>query len=336
MSNYSDQWKKDAKFRQVSYDEFVTIPFSKGTFMQKVDGMLGTFVFSQNNKSFFQTTTGKEIADIPVIIEYEKLLTKMGVSEAKIPGELTAEKNGKILPLNEIQSIVKRSREEQNKDLIHHYPVDVISLNNSKVSFSQALRFISKSFKSQKHITLPKIVSGDLNDFRKLFSETMQPGFDGVIAREIAGKNYKIKYVNTVDLVIIGAGNLTYPAWLKKQISYLLTAFIDKDGNYRSSSKVGTGFTEKQRADFYDYITKNTLYMNRNEFFIKPEKIIEIKYFRTRITDTPIYMYAGKQYMNLGMKKSVTFSHPSFVRMRPDKVPNKLNARLEQIPDFKG
>ena len=334
MINYSEQWKKNINLHQISYDDFVSIFFTSGIFMEKLDGMLGTLVYSKGNQTFFQTTTAKQIIDIPVIQEYEKIFESLNITEVKIPGELVGIKDGNILPFNDTQSIVKRFREEQNKDLIYHFPVDVISLNKSNLDFKQSLSFIRKNLRKHKHISLPKIVIGGMEDFRKLFLETRKPGFDGVIARGINGRNFKIKYVNTVDLVIIGAGNLIMPSWSRKQISYLLTAFIDKNGYFRSSSKVGTGFSMSDRSDFYNYIIKNKIYELNNEIFVKPTKMIEVKYFRSRITNTSSYVFTGKQYIDSGSKKSITFSHPAFMRRREDKEVGKSNARLEQIPDF--
>ena len=334
MINYSDQWKHDIGLHQIPYDEFVSIFFTSGIFIQKVDGMLGTLVYSKGQKPFFQTTSAKEIIDIPVLEEYEKFFNSMNITEAKIPGELVAKKGGVILPFNETQSIVKRFKESKNKDLIYHYPVDIISLNKLSMEFNQSLLFILKNFRHQNHISLPKVVKGGLEDFRKLYKETMIPGFDGVVARGINGRNYKVKYINSVDLVIMGAGHFEMPSWPRRQVSYLLTSFIDKNGLFRSSSKVGTGFTLPDRSKFYDFIMKNRIYDLNGEVFVKPKLMIEVKFFRSRITNTPAYIYTGKQYLEKGSEKSVTFSHPSFVRERPDKEVSKLNARLEQIADF--
>jgi len=334
MKNYSIDWKKSLKLIQIPYDDFVSINFLNGIFLEKVDGMLGVLIYKEGSKSYFQTTTGKEIYDIPLIDDYEKIFKSKGIHEIKVAGELVAKKNGKILPFNEIQSVVKRFKEPQNKNLIFHYPVDLISLNSSQMTFKQSLSFISKFLRSD-HITIPKFVFGGLKEFRKLFNDTRKvPGFDGVVARSINGRNYKVKFIDSVDLVVIGAGHFGLPSWPRKQISYLLTSFIDKNDNFRTSSKVGTGLTQKKRSELFEYINNNKIYEIGGEVFVEPKLMIEVKYFRYRFTDMPVLSYSNNQYENIGKRKSITFSNPTFIRLRKDKVADKLNARLEQIPDF--
>jgi ATP-dependent DNA ligase len=337
MKNYAEQWKKDIGLRQISYNDFVSLQFSGGYFIQKVDGMLGVLVYEAGSKPFFQTTRAREIVDIPAINEYETLFKKNGIESAKIPGELIAKVSGRLLPFNKTQSVVKRFAEPQNKDLIYHYPLDVIEINNKKYSFRESLHFFDKTLGSYglPHITRPKMVVGGLKEFRDLYEETLNAeGFDGVIGRNVDGKNYKIKFVSSADVVVIGAGHEDMKAWSKDEVSYLLTSFIDRDGKFRSSSKIGTGFKRKRRQALYKFIKDNTLYSKKGEFFVKPNLIIEVNYFRNRITPTPTYEFKNGVYNLIGSSKSITFSHPGFLRIRPDKRANKYDVRLEQIPEW--
>ena len=336
MINYATQWKKKTNFHQIAYNEFVTIPDDVGIYMAKMDGMLGALVFDNSN-FFFQTTTGKEIVDIPVLAEYKAVFDKHKITQAIIPGELMAQKGGVLLPFNDVQSIVKTSYLAKNKDLVYHYPVDIVSLNNSNIGFMKAMNILSKIIGKAglPHIRLPKTKMGKLEDFRKLYEEVYkQPGFDGVIARNYNGKNYKVKFVESVDLTIIGAGHEDMKAWSKGEVSYLLTAFIDKDGMFRSSSKIGTGFKRDERIKFFKFVNDNYLYKEKGEYFLNPQIVVEMNYFRSRITNTPKYKFEKGIYKYVGEDKSVTFSHPSFERLRKDKKATKYDTRLEQVPEF--
>ena len=336
MINYAYEWKKNTKLIQYSYDDFVTdFPSQSNTiYIQKVDGMLGMFIYD-GRSGFFQTSGGNIINEIPLVDEYMKVLKDLGIKEAKIAGELVAKKNNEILPFNETMSIVKTYHKPQNKDLIYHYPLDVYSLDNKNFNFRQILPLIKNRFKS-KHITNPKIVIGGMEEFRKLYSDaSSKVGFDGIVIRDLKGKNYKVKFSNTVDLLVIGAGREKMPAWDKRQFSYLFTGFIDKNNLIRSSSKVGTGFTNSIRSSMYKFVIDNELYREGGEVFIKPLLIIEMKFFRFRFTDTPAYRFENKKYEKVGYKQSITFSHPSFERIRPDKKANIFDTRLEQIPDWR-
>lgn len=338
MKNYSALWKKEINLRQISYKEFIDVSFSKAFFIEKVDGMLGTLIYEEGTGTFFQTTGGTIINDIPAMYEYEVLFRKSGVKDAKIPGELVAQIGGKILPFNESVSVIKRHYIPKNKELIFHYPVDVYFLNGKKLSIKDSLSFLTRNVRNigLPHIRLPKIVYGNINDFRQLYEDVKgKAGFDGVVARDIQGKNFKIKFTETVDLLIIGAGKVGLPAWEKEQISYLLTSFIDKNNLYRTSSRIGTGFSRVQRSNLFKFVRDNVLYDNNGEFFILPKMVVEITFFRYRLTNTPTYKFDDNRYIERGNNLSVTFSHPSFNRIRPDKKANKFDVRLEQLPEWK-
>ena len=294
--------------------------------------MLGGLIYD-GKEAFFQTTTGKELRDLPAISEYLGMFKKFKIRSAKIMGELVAKKNRTILPFNITQSIVKTSYKENYKPLIYHYPFDIVEWNGQKPNFKQSLTFLTKNLAGSTYNVMPKMVAGDIREFRKLYKSVKNSnGFDGVVAR-IGKRIYKVKFTNTADVVIIGAGGIGMPAWNKGQVSYLITAFIDKNGLFRTSSKVGTGFTAQKRSEFFRYIMKNKLYEKNGEVFVKPELIIEVKYFRYRITETPTYKFSGK-YELVGNKKSITFSHPTYERSRPDKKANRFDTRLQQIPEF--
>lgn len=340
MENYALTWRKEIKIRSESYDDFVSqfekLTGGRATFLEKIDGRLGVLVYREGKETFLQSTTGKETTNIPVISEHESVLKKLKVKEAIIVGELVGQKGGVIFPWGETESVVKRSYIEANRNLIHHYLVDVISINGKKFNFSQALKFIFKNYKPElAHLHVPVISSGGLSDFRKFYNNAVKKqGIEGVVVRT-KDKIFKVKETDTVDLVVIGAGNKDMPSWPKKQISYLITSFIDKDGNFRSSSKVGTGFTHKNRSALFKFFTENALYEKKGELFVKPQIVVEVKYFKYMLTNTPSFQFKKDEYIDIGKNKSVTFSHPTFVRIRTDKKPTKLDVRLEQVPDFK-
>ena len=71
------------------------------------------------------------------------------------------------MPFNETQSIVKKFYLPQNKELIFHYPVDVISLDNRNLSFEQGFSFLSRAIGKigLPHVKLPKYQIGNLEVF---------------------------------------------------------------------------------------------------------------------------------------------------------------------------
>jgi len=45
MINYTKKWKKRVNFKQISYNDFVSLDVENAIFSRKVDGMLGAFVY---------------------------------------------------------------------------------------------------------------------------------------------------------------------------------------------------------------------------------------------------------------------------------------------------
>lgn len=338
MHNFATEWKKNVNFIQISYDDFVTkfsdIPLVY--ILEKIDGHLGMLIY-KNGDMFFQSTGKIKTKDIPVLTEYENAFKSIGIKSCVLAGELVAIKNNTILPFNEISSIVKKSYIEANKPLIHHYLYDIVEINGKKLKFKEAVSFIQRYFgKKGIRIHVPKIVHGTLSHMRDLFSSVKDiPGIEGVVVRDLNGKNYKVKISDTVDIAIIGAGKEGLPAWNKNQVSYLLTSFMDKNGLFRTSSKIGTGFTHKQRSYLYDYITKSSIFEKDGELFVQPKLVVEAKYFRSRITKTKTYKITKNKVQEIDNLKSITFSHFSFERLRKDKKVNELDVRLEQIPEWR-
>lgn len=337
MQNYAIIWKKKVNFKQVPYDNFISeyIKISNAYFLEKIDGFLSPFIYKPGN-SFFQSTTGKEIRELPVINEYEAILKKTGIKDAILIGELVAQKRI-ILPFNITQSVVKKHYVESNKPLIHHYVYDVLELDGRTVNFSQAISFIHQTFKPEtEHVHIPETQHGDLRVFRKMYSEVIKrSGIEGLVVRPPDGRAIKVKEVESFDIVVIGAGNINMPAWPKDEISYLICAFIDKDGIFRTTSKIGSGYTTKQRRTLFDFVQKNKLYEENGNLYIPPQLVVEVKAFRTQITNTIAYRYSNGKYIEVGKKTSPMLSQPSFLRIRTDKKANKFDVRPEQHPEFR-
>jgi ATP-dependent DNA ligase len=336
MKNFAQEWKKKVNFRIIGYDDFVSLPITKSFFLEKVDGLLGVLIYKEGEKPFFQTTTGKQVTDIPVLDEYERTFKYKNIKEAMIPGELVGRRGRENLPFNMTQSVVKTFYVESNKNLIYHFPYDIISINNSKPKFPQAIMYLSRLAAGMPHVIVPTYRYGGLEDFRSLFNLVKdKEGFDGVVAREVGGKDYKVKFLNTVDLAIIGIGEIGMRAWAKGQASYLLTAFIDRNGLFRVSSKVGTGFTFSKRADFFKYAEDHGLYKDGGVIYVPPKLVCEISFLRSRVSLTPCYSYVGERYNFIDKRESVTLAELSFQRLRADKRPTKYDVRLEQIPEWR-
>jgi len=341
MKNYALEWKKYVNFKDVSYSDFMSKFYNlkDAYYMEKIDGMLGALVYIRDKDIFFQTTTGAEIRDdLPVLKEYKFILDRISsIGKAVFLGEIVAVKHNTILPFNQSQSIIKTSYITENKMLIHHYLYDVWEVNGKRFNFPEAIDFIKRNIdeRTLSYIHIPKTSYGLIKNFRYLYSQSVgkKSGIEGIVVRT-KDKNYKVKPFSTFDLAVIGAGEVGLPAWNKNQISYLITAFVDKNGIFRTSSKVGTGFKEKERRELFDYVQKNKVRESNGKFFIKPELVVEVQWRRYSIIETPAYKFKNGQYEYIGNLKSASMHMPSFLRVRTDKKINYYDLRIEQVPGY--
>ena len=342
MKNFALEWKDYIKLKEIPYKDFASTLFSHGRAycLEKVDGMLGALVYIRNQEIYFQTTTGGIISDIPVLQEYKLYIDKLnGIDHLVLIGELVAMKNLMILPFNEIMSIVKTPHISNHASLINHFLFDVLYINDKRITnYHAAVLFLHSYFDDRRleRVHIPKYKYGDLEDFQVLYNDVLKKdGYDGIVVRELNGKNYKVKPQQTFDLAVIGAGNTEMPAWKKEQVSFLITAFVDKDGMFRVSSKIGTGFTSKVRSELYQYVLKNRISeSNKGNFLIKPELVIEVQCLRYQFKEMPCFKYDGIKFIDFDNKLSCTLSIPKFIRIREDKKVGSIETGLAQIPGF--
>jgi len=254
-------------------------------------------------------------------------------------GEVVAVKAGKILPFNKTESIVKTSYKPQNAPLVNHYAFDVIMINDKKVkSFTTAMGLIERLFRGRHgRIHVPDWTKGGIKEFRKLWANIQnRDGIEGIVARMSDGRAFKIKPHYTADLAVIGAGSTIMPAWKKGWISYLKTAWVDKDGTFLSSSNVGSGYTHAQRTFLFKEVQKTKVQDLGTEFLIPPERVIEVRYDRAHIKQMPAFQYVAGEYKQTGARSSITLVIPRFLRFRDDKSVNPVDCRPEQIPNYPG
>ena len=336
MANYAAEWKKLVNFKQLDYNSFISKfeNVSDSYFMEKIDGFLGALTYV-NGFASFTTVNDIKISDLPVIEEYRSILQRRAdLSHVVLIGELVAVRGNIILPFSDTQSIVKTSYLDKNKPLVHHYVYDIFSIDGRRISsYKEAMQFILQHFQGSTRVHIPKYTYGDIDDFKYLYTRAIRKrGVEGVVARLYDGKrNYKVKETTTWDVAVIGMGDKTMKVWSRDQAPYLICAFIGPDGTFRRTSDVGTGFTIKERQDFFSYIMSNKIQEIGDEVFVSPVKVIEVRAFRWRIKQSPAYFWTGKEYKLIGKKDSISLDMPAFLRIRDDKKVNDRDVRLTQI-----
>ncbi|MHA1204354.1 MAG: ATP-dependent DNA ligase [Candidatus Heimdallarchaeaceae archaeon] len=200
-----------------------------------------------------------------------------------VEGEIVAydEKNKRILPF---QSISKRKRKHDIEEMAQEIPVrvflfDVLFANDSSTlnKFYLERREILKELINETktiHFSHQAIVSS-VDELETFFNSALEDNCEGIMVKSInhdsiyqAGARgwiwvkYKADYVDKLsdsfDLVIVGAdygkGKRT-----GKYGTFLLACFDQEEGNFKTFTRVATGFSDKDLDFFYQELGKIAL-----------------------------------------------------------------------------
>lgn len=340
MINYTTAWKRKVNFKPIdlsNYEHF----FKNKTFYlsEKIDGMIGALVYIRNEDCYIQTPIGNEIRNISLTYNYQHILDSIPeIKSIVIIGELAAVINNKILSFSKSMSIIKTYSRGNNGSLIYHFLYDIYQMNGKEVSFIDSIKLLKELFsynKKSKNIIPLKQTLGSLKEFNILWDNlNSTQGFEGVVLRTNEGRAYKIKKILTFDLVVIGMGNPEYKTYGRKEISYLLTAFLVGDNLFFLSSKIGGGFTDKERKDLFKYcIDKETNKLKNGDILVIPKLIIEVEVNGIMKKEMKKYKYdRDRGYEEVGKEIGYSLRNPRFIRIREDKSINEFDTGLRQIP----
>jgi len=330
------KWKKDQGIESLTFDELKKeIKNKKLIIEQKVDGQSAILDYKKGQELKFGSLGGLIYTELPVLEEAKKIFKKNNIKQAQIVGELTAMENNKIMKFNETQHIIKNPDTDKTK--LHWFPYQIISLNNEKYkndfkSYKESWPKIKNLFKNSKYIHPVGYIENDLERAWKKFVKKEKN--EGIVVRTSDNKIFKSKPVFTYDLVIVAVGDKKKKNWQKNKIGNSLMAFMDKNKIFRIAGEVGTGWTDKQARELFNWAKKNKVDEDDHYIWVKPEKIMEIQWERSHIKETPAYKYSKGKYELVGKKLSGTIVKPRFIRYRTDKSVNPSDLRLTQISDW--
>ena len=191
MENYQENWLDHVKFNHISYDEFPLAKEKRYYFLEKVLGRESSVVYKRNKYCFLIDRDNEIYKDLYLLDMYKEVLdSKKSIESIIIPGEIVAIHHGRILPINQLENLLKRfSTSRDLNKLINHYPYDILALNNRSVNFSTVTNYLTM-FYMHPLIRVPKFFKGDLKLAWKSFLK--KRGIEGLMARKEGGPNYLI------------------------------------------------------------------------------------------------------------------------------------------------
>ena len=278
----------------------------------------------------------------PDVVDYLKKQVKG--NDYVVEGEVVAiDEKGKALPF---QVLMQRRRKYDIEEYVKKIPVcfylfDLLYLNGKSYlnkPYPERMKALGKIVKKSKHLTLTKtIVTEEVDEIEKFFSESLKQGYEGIIAKSTAPESvyrpgtrgwlwikWKKEYVkemhDTFDLVVIGA----FLGKGKRAGVYgalLLAAYDKKDDVFESVTKCGTGFTDEVLEELPKKLRKykvsrkparvNVRKEMEPDVWFEPKVVMEV--LGAEVTRSPIHVCAVKEGKGLAIR------FPRFIRFREDK-----------------
>jgi hypothetical protein len=335
LTQRARKWKKDQGILSLTFDELLKkIKDKEFIAEQKVDGQSAIMEY-KNEKARFASLGGRIITDIPVLAEIELILKKQDVKSALMVGELAGVENGKIILFDKTESLIKNPAKE--KDALHWFPYQLLEINGEEYgeefeTYKKTWPQIVKLFNGAKRI---ESVKSETNDLKKAWESYVEKqGNEGLVVRTSDNKVYKCKSTFHYDLVVVAVGSKKGKNWPKKMIGNTLMAFMDENKVFRIAGEVGTGWTDEESKDLFNWAQKNKAGEDNTYIWVKPERIMEIEWERSNIRPSKAYKYENGKYVQVDNKPVGTIVKPRFIRYRKDKSVTPKDLRLTQIPDF--
>jgi DNA ligase-1 len=290
-------------------------------------------------------------------------VSTLPVKSLIVEGEVVAlDREGKYLPF---QELMHRRRKYGVEEAMKNYPV---SLNLFDILLQDGKELIDESYSSRRN-ALEKLYSkskssdtislvpakrvSSAEEIDKMMEEALSLGCEGLVikdprssyragAREFAWIKYKPEYItgvrDTLDLVIVGA---SYGMGRRAGTfgTFLLAAYDPKADVFRTTTKVGTGFSDSDLEHLtkllskYKLETKNPRVDARvaPDVWFEPRVVIEI--LASEITLSPVYT-AGLDSVRKGSGLALRF--PKFTgKIRDDKAPEDATTVDELLELYK-
>lgn len=290
-------------------------------------------------------------------------LRTVNASEFIVEGEVVAiDKSGNYLPF---QELMHRRRKFELEKAMKDYPVLInlfdILLFDGESAISQSYEnrrkllqvFFKRTKAKDKIMLVPARRVSKADEIDSLMEESLTRGCEGLVvkdpkspyragARGFAWVKFKPEYRagvrDTLDLVIVGA-NHGKGRRAGVYGAYLLAAYDRESDVFKTTTKVGTGFSDENLEAISKLLDKHKLSGKSSrvdsriepEVWFEPKIVIEI--MASEITLSPIYT-AGLNLVRDGSGLALRF--PKFTgKIREDKSPEDSTAVSELLEIYK-
>ena len=340
-----------AAMKAVSGSDIGRIGSGKGYFVsRKYDGEFA-LLFFDGASIISLHPSGTVRSGLPCLDEAAELLKKAKVKSATFAGEFHLK--GAVAESRALEQVLGVLRSPSSKKALDDIALaafDLTELDGKSVTAAATVyKQLDTFFKRGKfvHPVEYKEVSKNEAIMQVYVDWVVGEGAEGVVVRNDKAGWYKIKTRHNLDVAIIGFSEGTEQR--KGMLHDLLVAVVRPDGTYQELTRVGGGFSESERKEFYkefkkhivpsEYVAVNNDYVAYE--MIKPGPVIEMScldLIAQRSKGGPVNRmvleWNGKRYSALSRMPLVSVISPQYIRMRDDKEASAEDTSITQVTDL--
>jgi DNA ligase 1 len=286
----------------------------------------------------------------PVVINFFDVLYLDGAETTSMP---FSERRALLEKIVSSKDVGRKNSQSEPKRSKSSLSIKKVKNGNNGIRSASMGRNTGIIANNQRMELVPQIVVEDPTQVEKFMAAAIENGCEGLMikqpestyragAREYAWvklkREYQSELADTLDLVIVGA---LYGRGRRvgKYGALLLAAYDVSADLFRSTTKVGTGFTDKSLAQFFKDLEKYVLSHRhprvdtgmKMDVWFEPKIVIEV--IASEITLSPSHT-AGINSLKEGFGLALRF--PKFTgKIRDDKKPEDATAVEELITMYK-
>ncbi|MBS0202982.1 MAG: ATP-dependent DNA ligase [Planctomycetes bacterium] len=227
------------------------IPVGEYYVSRKVDGEF-TVLILREGLAFSLNPGGTVRVGLPWLDEAARLLSKAGVKDAMIAGELYVARDDKGRPrVHDVCTVARNPQSAADLKKLRFAAFDVMARDGAVIAqpFAETWKLIQKWFGAGElaHAVESRTVK-TIDEIQKLFETWVeQEGAEGIVARSDAAGQFKVKPRHTLDLAVLGYTESTDER--QGMLHDLLLGVKRADSTLQVLGRVGGGFTDDQRRE---------------------------------------------------------------------------------------
>ena len=330
------------------------IPAGEYHVSRKVDGEFTVLIFRDGN-IFSMNPGGTVRVGLPWLDEAAKLLSKAGVKDALVAGELYVARDDNGRPrVHDVCTVARNPQGAADLQKLRFAAFDVISKDGANIAqpFTETWKLVHKWFGSGTlaHAVESKTVK-TIDEIQKLFETwVLKEGAEGIVARSDAGGTFKIKPRHTLDLAVLGYTESTDER--QGMLHDLLLGVQRADRTLQVLGRVGGGFTDDQRREMLSDLKDMSVESEYAEVngdnvayqMVNPEWVMEVSCLDLLSSTTrggtinrmvlDFHNNGSRGYHVVTKLPLATIISPQFVRRREDKHVRPEDCGISQVANI--